>query len=231
MHLSSPGPPHLSPYPSGMDTLKSLLDLFLHLKDHLKSFTAQNGPLVYALLFGVIFAETGLVVTPFLPGDSLLFAVGAVAAIPDSGLNAGLAAGVILAAAFLGDNVNYWVGKLLGRRLAARYPRLIKPEHLARTEAFFTKYGGKTIILARFVPIVRTFTPFVAGMGAMDYPRFLFNSVVASLLWVGLLVPCGWYFGGIPIVKKHFELVVIGIVFVSILPMVVEYWKARKKST
>lgn len=213
-----------------MDTVKSLLDLFLHLQDHLKLFTAQNGPLVYALLFGVIFAETGLVVTPFLPGDSLLFAVGAVAAIPDSGLNVGLAAGVILAAAFLGDNVNYWVGKLLGRRLAAKYPRLIKPEHLTRTEAFFTKYGGKTIILARFVPIVRTFTPFVAGMGAMDYPRFLLNSVGASLLWVGLIVPCGWYFGGIPIVKKHFELVVIGIVFVSILPMVFEYWKSRAKT-
>lgn len=213
-----------------MDTLKSLLDLFLHLQDHLRSFTAQNGPLVYALLFGVVFAETGLVVTPFLPGDSLLFAVGAVAAIPDSGLNVGVASAVILGAAFLGDNVNYWVGKRLGRRLAARFPGLIKPAHLARTEAFFVRYGPKAIILARFVPIVRTFTPFVAGMGAMEYPRFLLCSVGASLLWVGLIVPCGWFFGGMPVVKKHFELVVIGIVLVSLLPMGVEYWKARRRA-
>jgi len=211
-----------------MDTLKSLLDLFLHLQDHLTSFTAQNGPLVYALLFGVIFAETGLVVTPFLPGDSLLFAVGAVAANPDSGLNAGVAAGVIMLATFLGDNVNYQVGRLLGRRLAARYPRLIKPQHLLRTEHFFATYGGKTVILARFVPIVRTFTPFVAGMGAMNFRQFIAYSIAGSLLWVGLLVPCGWFFGGIPIVKKHFELVVIGIVFISVLPMVFEFAKARR---
>lgn len=213
-----------------METLKSLIDLFLHLQDHLKSFTAQNGPLVYALLFGVVFAETGLVVTPFLPGDSLLFAVGAVAAIPNSGLDVLLASAVILGATFLGDNVNYWVGKRLGRRLAARFPRLIKPAHLARTEAFFARYGGKAIVLARFVPIVRTFTPFVAGMGAMEYPRFLLYSVGASVLWVSLLVPCGWFFGGMPVVKKHFELVVIGIVVISLLPMVVEYWKARRRA-
>lgn len=214
-----------------MDTLKSLLDLFLHLQDHLTSFTAQNGPLVYALLFGVIFAETGLVVTPFLPGDSLLFAVGAVAANPDSGLNAGVAAGVIMVATFLGDNVNYQVGRLLGRRLAARYPRLIQPRHLLRTEEFFATYGGKTVILARFVPIVRTFTPFVAGMGAMNFRQFIAYSIAGSLLWVGLLLPCGWFFGGIPIVKKHFELVVIGIVFISVLPMAFEYAKARRSPT
>ena len=210
-----------------MENLKYLLDLFLHLQEHLTEFTTKNGPLVYALLFGVIFAETGLVVTPFLPGDSLLFAVGAVAANPDSGLNVFKAAGVIIAAAFLGDNVNYLLGKRLGRSFAARYPRLIKPKYLTRTEEFFTKYGAKTVILARFVPIVRTFTPFVAGMGAMDFPRFLGYSLISTLLWVSLLVPCGWLFGGIPAVKKHFELVVIGIVFVSILPMVFEYWKAR----
>lgn len=211
-----------------MDTLKSLLDLFLHLQDHLTSFTARNGPLVYALLFAVIFAETGLVVTPFLPGDSLLFAVGAVAANPDSGLSVGVAAVTIVAAAFLGDIVNYQIGRHLGRRLAARYPRLIKPQHLTRTEEFFAKYGGKTVILARFVPIVRTFAPFVAGMGAMNFPRFQAYNIVGALLWVGLLVPCGWFFGGIPFVKKHFELVVIGIVVISVLPMVFEFVKARQ---
>ena len=213
-----------------METLKSLLDLFLHLQDHLTDFTAKNGPLVYALLFGVIFAETGLVVTPFLPGDSLLFAVGAVAANPDSGLSAFKAAGVIVVAAFLGDNVNYLLGKRLGRSFAAKYPRLIKPKHLARTEEFFTTYGAKTVILARFVPIVRTFAPFVAGMGAMNFPRFLGYSLISTFLWVTLLVPCGWFFGGIPIVKKNFELVVIGIVFVSVLPMAFEYWKAQRSS-
>ncbi len=212
-----------------METLKQLLDLFLHLQDHLTAFTTEHGPLVYALLFGVIFAETGLVVTPFLPGDSLLFAVGAVAADQKSGLNVFVAAVVILSAAFLGDNVNYWVGKLIGRRLATRYPRFIKPAHLHRTEAFFSKYGGKTVILARFVPIVRTFTPFVAGMGAMNFPRFLAYSVVGALLWVGLILPCGWFFGAIPVVKKNFEFVVIGIVFVSVLPMLFEVWKARRE--
>ena len=212
-----------------METLKQLLDLFLHLQDHLTAFTTEHGPLVYALLFGVIFAETGLVVTPFLPGDSLLFAVGAVAADEKSGLNVFVAAVVILSAAFLGDNVNYWVGKLIGRRLATRYPRIIKPAHLLRTEAFFSKYGGKTVILARFVPIVRTFTPFVAGMGAMNFPRFLAYSVVGALVWVGLILPCGWFFGAIPVVKKNFEFVVIGIVFVSVLPMLFEVWKARRE--
>ncbi len=212
-----------------MDTLKSLLDLLLHLQEHLTSFTTEHGPLVYALLFGVIFAETGLVVTPFLPGDSLLFAVGAVAANPHSGLNAFYAAAVVMLAAFLGDNFNYFIGRRLGRGLAARYPRLIRPQHLARTEMFFAAYGAKTVILARFVPIVRTFAPFVAGMGAMNFPRFLLFSLLSTTLWVVLLVPCGWLFGGIPAVKKHFELVVVGIVFVSILPMVVEYWKARRQ--
>ena len=211
-----------------MVTLKNLLDLFLHLQDHLTAFTTEHGPLVYALLLGVIFAETGLVVTPFLPGDSLLFAVGAVAADEKSGLNVFVAAAVILGAAFLGDNVNYWVGKLIGRRMAARHPRWIKPGHLLRTEAFFTKYGGKTVILARFVPIVRTFTPFVAGMGAMNYSRFLGYSIAGAVLWVGLILPCGWFFGTIPVVKKNFELVVIGIVFVSVLPMLFELWKARR---
>ena len=211
-----------------METLKTLLDLLLHLQEHLTDFTAKNGPLVYALLFGVIFAETGLVVTPFLPGDSLLFAVGAVAANPDSGLSVLNAAGVIVVAAFLGDNFNYLIGQRLGRSFAARYPRLIKPKHLVRTEEFFAKYGGKTVILARFVPIVRTFAPFVAGMGAMNFPRFVGYNAIGAVLWVTLLVPCGWFFGGIPIVKKNFELVVIGIVVISVLPMVFEYWKARR---
>ncbi len=211
-----------------MDFLKQALEFVLHLQDHLNQLLQSYGGWFYGLLFLVIFAETGLVVTPFLPGDSLLFAIGALAADKASGLSLATCAVVIAAAAFLGDNVNYWVGKLAGKALVKRFPNLIKPAHLDRTHAFFERYGGKTILMARFVPIVRTFTPFVAGMGAMNYGRFLGYSVTATLLWVGLVLPAGYFFGNIPAIKKHFELVVLGIIFVSCLPMVIELWRAKR---
>ncbi|MBM3871543.1 MAG: DedA family protein [Verrucomicrobia bacterium] len=214
-----------------MDTIKQVLDLFLHLQDHLHALTREHGAWVYGILFLIIFAETGLVVTPFLPGDSLLFAVGAIAANPESGLNVYLAGVVILVAAIIGDTVNYSVGKFAGAALSKKYPRLIKPEYLTKTHQFFERYGGKTIILARFVPIVRTFAPFVAGSGAMDYRRFMMFNVVGAVAWVVTLVPAGWFFGNLPWVKKNFELVVLGIIFVSVLPMLVEIlreWRKRK---
>ena len=214
-----------------MDTIKQVLDLFLHLQDHLHHLTREHGAWIYGILFLIIFAETGLVVTPILPGDSLLFAVGAIAANPESGLNVFVAGAVILIAAVIGDTVNYSVGKFAGVALSQKYPRLIKPEYLAKTHEFFERYGGKTIILARFVPIVRTFAPFVAGSGAMDYRRFMVLNVVGAVAWVALLLPAGWFFGALPWVKKNFELVVLGIVFVSVLPMLVEIfreWRKRK---
>lgn len=214
-----------------MDTIKQVLDLFLHLQDHLHHLTREHGAWIYGILFLIIFAETGLVVTPILPGDSLLFAVGAIAANPESGLNVFVAGAVILIAAVIGDTVNYSVGKFAGVTLSQKYPRLIKPEYLAKTHEFFERYGGKTIILARFVPIVRTFAPFVAGSGAMDYRRFMVFNVVGAVAWVALLLPAGWFFGALPWVKKNFELVVLGIVFVSVLPMLVEIfreWRKRK---
>ncbi|MBN8249492.1 MAG: DedA family protein [Verrucomicrobia bacterium] len=211
-----------------MDFLKQALDVVLHLSDHLYELTRTQGPWIYGILFLIIFCETGLVITPFLPGDSLVFAVGAVAANPDSGLNIWLAGFLMLVAAILGDTVNYWIGRYAGNRLVAAFPRLIRREYLDRTHAFFEKYGPKTIVLARFVPIVRTFAPFVAGMGAMTYSRFMTFNVVGALLWIGLILPVGWYFGNIPIVKKNFELVVVGIIGVSLLPIAFEVWKARK---
>lgn len=211
-----------------MELLKQLIDFVLHLQEHLHQLTQDYGKWVYGILFLIIFCETGLVVTPFLPGDSLLFAVGALAADPASGLNVWIAAGIIFAAAVLGDTVNYSIGKFAGEKLAARFPRLIKQKHLDTTNEFFEKYGGKTIILARFVPIVRTFAPFVAGSGAMNYRKFMFFNVTGAVLWVVTIVPAGWFFGNIPVVKENFELVVVGIIVVSVLPMVYEIWKARQ---
>lgn len=207
--------------------MKEILDFILHLQDHLDQFTVNHGNWVYGLLLLIIFCETGLVITPFLPGDSLLFAVGAVAARPGSGLSAPLAALAIVLAALIGDNTNYWFGRSLGPWAIKRYPKLIKPSHLQRTERFFETYGPKTIILGRFVPIVRTFVPFVAGTGSMPYLRFLSFSVLSSMLWTGIILPCGWFFGAQPFVKKHFELVVLGIIFVSLIPVFIETVKSR----
>lgn len=211
-----------------MEFLKQAIDFVLHLQEHLHQLTQDYGKWIYGLLFLIIFCETGLVVTPFLPGDSLLFAVGALAADPASGLNVWIASVLIFVAAFLGDTVNYSIGKYAGETMARRFPKVIKQKHLDVTNEFFQKYGGKTIILARFVPIVRTFAPFVAGSGAMNYRRFMMFNVVGALLWVGLIVPAGWFFGNIPVVKENFELVVVGIIVVSVLPMVYEVLKSRK---
>jgi len=211
-----------------METLKHLLDVVLHLQDHLFALTKEYGTWVHAILFAIVFAETGLVVTPVLPGDSLVFAVGAVAANPESGLSIWVAAVVLWVAAVLGDTVNYWVGAKLGGRVQAWFPRLVRQEHIDRTHAFFEKYGGKAIIIARFVPIVRTFAPFVAGVGSMNYLRFMAFNLVGATLWIGLILPCGWFFGGREFVRRRFEVIVLGIIFVSVLPIVWEWWKARR---
>ena len=217
--------------------MKEALDFLLHLQDHLNQFTREYGSLVYVLLFLIIFAETGLVVTPFLPGDSLLFAIGAIAADPASGLNIWIAAAVLLIAAILGDTANYWIGRKFGAWAIRTFPRFIKQEHLDKTSEFFVRYGGKTIIIARFVPIVRTFAPFVAGSGAMDYKRFMTFNVVGAVLWVGLLLPAGWFIGNAEfwlfghhiVVKDHFEIVVLAIIGISVLPMVIEFINAKRR--
>ena len=209
--------------------MTEILDLFLHLPDHLAEFIRDHGTLIYGLLFLIVFCETGLVVTPFLPGDSLLFAIGALAADPLSGLNIWISAAILLVAAILGDTVNYWIGRKAGGWMMRKFPRIVKPAHIAKTNEFFTRYGGKTIIIARFVPIVRTFAPFVAGTGEMDYRRFMFFNVTGALLWVGLILPAGWFFGNIPVVKQNFELVILGIIVISVLPMIYEIARARLK--
>ena len=207
--------------------MNEILDLFLNLPDHLGEFIQNYGMLIYGLLFLIVFCETGLVVTPFLPGDSLLFAIGALAADPTSNLNIWIAAVVLLVAAILGDTVNYWIGRRFGGWMIRKFPRIVKPAHIERTNAFFVRYGGKTIIIARFVPIVRTFAPFVAGTGEMNYRRFMYFNVIGAFLWVGLILPAGWFFGNIPIVKENFGIVVLGIIIISILPMVWEIARSK----
>jgi len=210
----------------GFPMLASLIDFILHIDQHLIELTQTYGLWIYAILFLIVFCETGLVVTPFLPGDSLLFAAGAVAAL--GGMNVHIAAALLLAAAVIGDAVNFAIGKYFGEKLFAKPDsRVFKREYLDKTHAFYEKYGGKTIILARFVPIVRTFAPFVAGMGDMHYGRFIRYNIIGALVWVGLLTYAGYFFGELPAVKNNFGLVVIGIIVVSVLPMAVEIAKAK----
>lgn len=210
-----------------------LLDFFLHLDVHLQAFVTQFGPWVYALLFVIVFAETGLVVTPFLPGDSLLFATGALAATTNGELNVWLAFVLLAAAAILGDAVNYAVGHFLGPRVfraedrVGFWHRLLNRDHLMEAHRFFERHGGKAVILGRFVPIIRTFVPFVAGCGSMSYPQFAVFNVVGGLLWVGLCVGGGYKFGQIQFVKDRFELVVVAIVFISVLPIAWGYLISR----
>lgn len=211
-----------------MELLNWAIDLFLHLDEHLGELLRQYGAWTYAILFVIVFLETGIVVTPFLPGDSLLFTAGALAV--KGGLNLWWLMGLLWVAAVLGDAVNYHIGRYVGPHVfTTGHRRFFKREHLERTHAFYEKYGGKTIIIARFVPIVRTFAPFVAGIGRMGYLRFAFYNVAGGALWVVSMVMAGYLFGEIPIVKKNFSLVVIGIVFVSILPGVFEYWRHRRE--
>ena len=214
-----------------MEFLKSIVDLFLHLDEYLNVVIQDYGTWTYAFLFIVIFIETGLVITPFLPGDSLLFAAGTFAAL--GSLNIYLMWGLLFVAAVLGDTANYWIGHKLGLAIFDTQNRwlkkVLKKEYLEKTEAFYAKHGGKTIVLARFVPIVRTFAPFVAGVGTMEYGRFISYHVIGGFLWVTLFLILGNFFGNIPFVKANYEFVIIGIILVSVLPMVVEYWKARNE--
>lgn len=213
-----------------MELLHQFIHFFTNLPEHLESFIRDYGVWTYAILFAIVFAETGLVFAPFLPGDSLLFAVGALSA--RGSFDVWLVSLVLFSAAIIGDAVNYHVGKFLGPRMARGTKfRLIKQKHLDRTHEFFEKYGGKTIILARFVPIVRTFAPFVAGMGAMTYAKFLLYNVVGAALWVVICVGAGYFFGNFEVVKKNFELVIVGIIFVSCLPMGVELYLSRRRAT
>ncbi len=212
-----------------MDILKSILDFILHIDGHLADLITQYGAWIYVLLFAIIFAETGFVVTPFLPGDSLLFAAGALTASTGK-LNILLLWVLLMAAAVLGDAVNYFIGKRVGKGIFKPGNRILKMEYLHKTEHFYEKHGNKTIILARFVPIVRTFAPFVAGVGNMNYTRFATYNIVGGALWVTLFLFAGYLFGNIPFVKENFEIVTIGIVLVSVLPMAFEYLKSRRES-
>lgn len=205
--------------------LHTIVDVFLHLDRHLGEFVQTHGSSTYGLLFAIVFMETGVVVTPFLPGDSLLFACGALAA--TGALRVSALFPLLAAAAVLGDNTNYAIGRVIGPRAFSGETRLLKREHLLRTQAFYERHGGKTIFLARFVPIIRTFAPFVAGIGTMFYPRFLAYSVAGAVSWVGGCLLAGYAFGNIPAVKNNFSLVILGIVTVSMLPIVIEY--LRKK--
>ena len=205
-----------------MELLLALWDLVVHLDRHLAAFVAEHGAWVYALLFVIVFCETGLVVTPFLPGDSLLFVVGTIAAA--GGMDILTVMAVLVTAALAGDNVNYWVGRWFGVRVLARW---INPQYLQRTHEFYARHGGKTIVIARFVPIVRTYVPFVAGVGTMPYLRFLAISVFAALLWVGSLCLAGYYFGNLPVVKNNLTLVIVAIVLASISPGLLAWARAR----
>lgn len=203
-----------------------LLDLILHLDTHLLALTQEYGVWIYAILFLIIFAETGLVVAPFLPGDSLLFVSGALCGM--GSLQAEVLLPLLMLAAFSGDNTNYWIGRLIGKRIVQHANgRWVRREHLDKTHAFYEKHGGKTVLLARFLPIVRTFAPFVAGLGTMSYRLFLLFSALGSVLWIGFFVMCGIFFGNIPAVKDNLTLIMLGIIFLSFLPMLREAWRHR----
>lgn len=213
------------------DFFMRAIDFFLHLDRHLSDVVNQMGGWTYAILFFVIFAETGLVITPILPGDSLLFAVGAIAALPASGLDIVTVTCLMFVAAILGDATNYAIGKYLGPKVFRKDEGFfLNRKHLLQTQAFYEKYGGKTIILARFIPIVRTFAPFVAGIGNMGYLRFATFNIVGAFLWVLPFTIAGYYFGSLPFVKQSFHYVVLAIIVLSVLPAVFEVWKVRSLS-
>jgi membrane-associated protein len=214
-----------------LDLIKKLIDFILHIDAHLAEIIRDYGAWTYAILFLIIFAETGLVVTPFLPGDSLLFAAGAFCAKPETGLNVHLMAVLLFIAAVIGDTVNYWIGAKLGPAVFKREDSMfLRKKHLERAHAFFEKYGGRAIILARFVPIVRTFVPFVAGVGQMTYSRFIAYNIIGGFVWIGFFTYAGFIFGNQPFVQKNFKLVILAIIFLSVLPMVFEAWRAWKES-
>jgi membrane-associated protein len=209
-----------------MELISKLIDLFLHLDKHLNEIIGQYGAWTYLILFLIVFCETGLVVTPFLPGDSLLFAAGAFAAL--GSLNVFWLFVLLTIAAIAGDTINYWIGHWVGPKVFYRENvRFLNKKHLERTHEFYEKYGGKTIIIARFIPIVRTFAPFVAGIGSMSYGRFIAYNVIGGVAWVAICVFAGYQFGNLEIVKRNFSLVIIAIVLISVAPMLVEYIRHR----
>jgi membrane-associated protein len=213
-----------------MEFISYLIDLFLHLDKHLSQIIQNYGVWTYLLLFLVIFMETGFVVTPFLPGDSLLFAAGTFASPAlGSSLNIFLLWALLCTAAILGDTINYWIGHFVGPKAFSGEVRFLKVEYLDRTHEFYEKHGGKTIIIARFIPIIRTFAPFVAGIGAMNYGRFITYNVVGGVVWVTIFTFGGYYFGNLPFVKENFSLVVIAIIFISVVPMIFEFIKQRTR--
>jgi membrane-associated protein len=214
-----------------VEVLQFLIDLFLNLDTVLASWVDQYGPLVYGMLWLVVFCETGLVVTPFLPGDSLLFTAGALGGI--GALDIRILAAVFLSAAIIGDTTNYFIGRLFGTRIiASGKGRALKPHYLGQTEAFFDRHGGKTIALARFFPIIRTFTPFMAGIGRMSLPRFWAFSIAGTLAWVGIFLGAGYFFGNIPVIQENLEFLVIGIIAVTLAPSAyhgIRHWLASRK--
>ncbi len=214
-----------------MEFLQYLIDLFLHLDKHLQEIISHYGTLTYLILFVVIFAETGFVFTPFLPGDSLLFAAGTFAAL--GSLNVHLLFLLLAVAAVAGNTTNYWIGKFLGAKLFERNSRFLNKDYLDKTHKFYEKHGGKTIIITRFVPIIRTFAPFVAGMGAMTYSKFSVYTIAGGVLWCASFIYGGYFFGNLPIVKNNYSIVVIAIIFISILPAIIEFVRhkiSNKKS-
>jgi membrane-associated protein len=217
-----------------MDFLMQALEYFRHMDTHLADLLREHGAWTYGILFLIIFCETGLVITPFLPGDSLLFAAGAVVATANSqpgqpALNIFLLWLLLLVAAIVGDSVNYQIGRWLGLRVFKDDAKIMKTEYLRRTEQFYAKHGGKTIILARFIPIVRTYAPFVAGASRMDYPRFLSFNIIGGVAWITLFLFAGYFFGNIPFIQKNFEYVVIAIILLSVVPVLIEWLKSRRE--
>ena len=213
-----------------MEYISQLADIFLHMDAHLNALAAFMGPWLYVLLFTVIFCETGLVVTPFLPGDSLLFAVGALASIQGSVISLPLIIVLLITAAVLGDAVNYFIGKYIGPKIFSKDTGVwLNKKHLLAAHNFYEKYGGKTIVLARFIPIIRTFAPFVAGIGKMTYRHFFFYNVFGAIIWVLIFTLAGYYFGSMPIVQKHFHYIIGGIIVISVLPAVYEFVKAKMR--
>lgn len=207
-----------------MELLAGFIDIVLHLDTHLLALVQEYGIWVYAILFAIIFAETGLVVAPFLPGDSLLFVIGALCGM--GSLELQVAMPLLILAAFMGDNTNYWIGRLLGLRLLNHASqKLIKHEHLEKTHAFYARHGGKTVIFARFLPIIRTFAPFVAGIGTMNYRQYLMYSIIGGVSWIGSLTLAGFFFGNIPFIKDNLTLMILVIIVVSFIPAILEYLK------
>ncbi|XBS68654.1 DedA family protein [Acerihabitans sp. KWT182] len=212
-----------------MEFIHFVVDFILHIDVHLAELVAQYGIWVYAILFLILFCETGLVVTPFLPGDSLLFVAGALAALPTNSLDVHLMALLLACAAVMGDAVNYTVGRLFGEKLFSRPDsRVFRRSYLDKTHEFYARHGGKTIILARFVPIVRTFAPFVAGMGHMSYRHFALFNITGGVLWVGLFTYAGYLFGDLPVVQRNLNLLIVAIIVLSVLPGVIEVWRHRR---